>query len=344
LNWHATILGATGDISVGQSDNEVMVSLGDPIKQPQYVTVVWLGCTAIAADGDLPDLEAYPSDGMTNDEAVNRIWDNVFSNPGSPIYAWAPNGNQGIQLCYYKSYTPGPTTTQSLLTTGDGRCGSWARLMIDVLGAQGIGSQFITITPSPANGGPNSGFLVNNWSFDNSSPIQPAELIDFDAITDPALAAQLRAAIAKYPYIDVFGTAGMLHGPTPPQTSYDIGPGMVTDENGIPGQGTPNPASIFSDHALVQYKYQADDPSDSNGYKQGNSVWFDPSYGSVYAGPTAPQALQSFDTSAIAGLYQTFLNVPVYTSGLNYQLRQIMLVKEPTGIASDDLQSAESAY
>ena len=134
-----------------------------------------------------------------------------------------PDGNA---MTYWKGLNP-PADTKGLLSSGDGKCGAWARFFVDVLRAQGIDSDLRTITP-PAHG-----------------PAQQAALI-----------ADIKAAFGVSQTGDMVEQALYVK-------NWDLsaGPFFATDEIGIPGQGNNNPHSAFKDHSLVKFGSQYYDPS-----------------------------------------------------------------------------------
>jgi hypothetical protein len=84
-----------------------------------------------------------------------------------------------------------------------------------------------------------------------------------------------------------------------PRHKLDPGSG-VRDLEGIPGQGNPNPASVFGKHMVLQ---------------PGNE-WFDPSYGMRYKDEPGKPLTQQFDDAAIAGYFKTSIEVHRNATGV----------------------------
>ncbi|MFC1460897.1 hypothetical protein ACFLQR_00070 [Verrucomicrobiota bacterium] len=163
----------------------------------------------------------------------------------------------GAQMSYYADYNVGHYQTRELIEHTDGQCGSWAKLYLDILRHHGIdnANDYVHFTPKKPD---DDGFLVNEWDFSGAGT----------------------SGDADYPYINILD----LSGAWPTAAAYPwLGTPEVSDQNGIPGQKTANPASIFGNHqiTLVQSEYR------------------DPSYGEVFTG------LDDVDNRAIAGFYKT---------------------------------------
>jgi hypothetical protein len=191
--------------------------------------------------------------------------------------------DDGEVLKYYWNYSSWSIAeTKELLEKGDGGCIAWSRLFADVLKAQGLFStvSMRVLVPAPGWG---HGFLVKNWSFD---------------VPDSSGNYLLRHALAAPD--DLRG--GFMEAETGPggePMGHKLDPGSgVKDEEGIPGQGNPNPASVFGKHMVVQL---------------GNE-WFDPSYGKRYTAvaggaPVTEQLTRQFDDAAIAGYITYYVKV-----------------------------------
>lgn len=80
--------------------------------------------------------------------------------------------------------------------------------------------------------------------------------------------------------------------------AYNFAYAEVTDDNGIPGQGNPNPASLFNNHQVVM-----------------SGEYYDPSYGVKRA------TLADIDSNAIAGFYK-FAQIPLNEADYNLDLNQ----------------------
>ncbi|MEM4205016.1 MAG: hypothetical protein QXS54_13190, partial [Candidatus Methanomethylicaceae archaeon] len=190
----------------------------------------------------------------------------------------------GQVLTYYKSYSASATTADELLKEGDGQCGSWSELFIQVLLAQGIGIPMkhlalLADVPSllAAPGWPPGqtlppagryGLLVKNWRFNNLGKGDPNR---YDAVsTDPSYSRMAAGG------------------------GHDLVAGSeLTDLNGIPGQGNDNPKSIFTNHQVVEIQLPGKPAPE----------WFDPSYGLRYTPRPGKTLGELFDEEAIAGYY-----------------------------------------
>lgn len=156
----------------------------------------------------------------------------------------------GVQLTYYGSYNCTNITTAELLAKGDGQCGAWAKFFIDMRKVQGIDDpdEYVIFEPII-----DDGFIVKNWSFSGSG----------------------LSGIASHPYFNI------PYSPLILPTSYNWKFAEVSDNPGIPGQGNPNPASLFNNHQVVI-----------------SGQYYDPSYGLRHA------SLQEIDDNAIDGFYR----------------------------------------
>ncbi len=155
----------------------------------------------------------------------------------------------GVQLTYYNDYLCSNVTTGDLLKFGDGQCGAWAKLFIDLRKIQGIDdtNEYVIFLGVAADG-----FVVKNWSFSGAGT----------------------SGIAEYPYLNI--PEDNLVG----NNGYNWRFAEVNDEAGIPGQGNPNPASLFSNHQVVIA-----------------GEYYDPSYGIKHAN------LQAIDDNSIDGFF-----------------------------------------
>jgi len=279
LTWYATVRGSEGQIEVGTSSNDVYLTLGEP-QTTLYHTVVHLG--------------SHNAQGATTEsDVILDVWNNVFSTNSVQRV-------DGMPLWYYRQYDIQSWTTQSLLQArltaegvlGDGRCGAWANLMYDLLGAQGSDAQRIVglipdpwaISPAP------EGFLIESWTFNGEGRGAAA--------VERAPGSELDIIVAAYPYLNV--TKDLLWEDLFNDTrcGYAFRFADVTDNPGVEGKGpNPNPAAIFPDHGLVEYDTAL------------GTVWFDPSYGRAYEGATEEARLLSFEDGnggtpgAVAGYY-----------------------------------------
>lgn len=205
ISWSYSMDGGSTWCSAGTSANQTYVTLGDPLTTV-YHTLVHLGCKN--ADGE-----------NTATNCTSRIWIEFTDRDVRRV--------DGVQLTYYASYTCGNVTTASLLANGDGQCGAWASLFIDMRKVQGIDDtdEYVIFRPITPYGIPQSyvGFLVKNWTFTGAGT----------------------SGFATHPYMNIpdFPLVG--------GDSYNWKFSEVDDATGIPGQGNANPASLFNNHQVV---------------------------------------------------------------------------------------------
>jgi hypothetical protein len=133
----------------------------------------------------------------------------------------------GLQLTYYNAYTCNYISTEDLLKFGDGQCGAWAKLFIDLRKVQGVDdtNEYVIFYPSGPSNTPIDyrGFVVKNWTFSGSGT----------------------SGVADFPYLNI--PASNLVG----SNNYNWRYAEVNDSDGIPGQGNGNPASLFNNHQVV---------------------------------------------------------------------------------------------
>ena len=205
ITWSFSMDGGSTWCNAGTSANQTYVTLGDPLTTV-YHTLAHLGCKN--ADGE-----------NTAANCTAKIWTEFTDRDVRRV--------DGVQLTYYASYTCGNVTTASLLANGDGQCGSWASLFIDMRKVQGIDDtdEYVIFRPIPPSGIPQDyvGFLVKNWTFPGSGS----------------------SGHATHPYLNLPDS------PFIGATSYNWMFAEVTDATGIPGQGNANPASFFNNHQVV---------------------------------------------------------------------------------------------
>jgi hypothetical protein len=240
-----------------------------------YHTLVHLG--SVAASGQ-----------DTQDGVVQKVWEEFND--------LVVRKFRGEYLHYYKSFRTENIRTRQLLAFRDGQCGSWAKLFLDVLKAQGIRfteNYVIAVPAAMTLGIPDTyicGFLVKDWKFNDAGGVagnavkrDPGTEIDRLITThefkwlnvislDPSSDPWPRVAAAGNQYEWIYG-------------------GDVQDEVGVRGQGVQNPASLFVNHQFVQVRLG------------GVTKWLDPSYGLEYEGATDDDRLLDFDNKAIAGYF-----------------------------------------
>lgn len=254
--WITAEDGTQVPCSPPETTHRVYVTLGDPNPGPLYETVVHLGCNNAAGFSNTTDVIDTIFNDFTDREVYRKTRDG-FNNPDLH------------QLTYYEDWNCVNLTTLDLIQNGDGQCGSWARLFIDILGAQGINhaNEYITFYSRDSTD-PSLGFIVKNWSFAPGGGVSG----------DP-----------EYPYLNLYNPQII----TEPPYEYNWRFSETNDETGVPGQGTGNPASLFSNHQVVKFGSPP--------------VYYDPSYGAMYS------SLSDIDSFAVEGYWQNGL-LPVKES------------------------------
>jgi hypothetical protein len=234
ISWQFSVDNGATWLDAGTSDNQVYVTLSDPLTTV-YHTLAHLGCKN--AQGE-----------TTEANTTAKIWQEFTDRDVRRV--------DGLQLTYYTSYLCSYITTADLLTHGDGQCGAWAKLFLDMRKVQGIADtdEYVIFLPIPPPGIPQEyvGFIVKNWTFTGVGS----------------------SGHTNYPYFN------LPDNPFIGTSSYNWRFAEVNEANGIPGQGNPNPASMFNNHQVVI-----------------SGEYYDPSYGVKY------QSLDDIDDTAIAGYY-----------------------------------------
>jgi len=246
LDWQMSVDGGTTWATINSTKHTVYVTLADPassLSSSNYFESVFeIGCR-----------EANGMSGSATDSTVKGVvTDAIFGDFASRNVKRV----DGTQLTYYHVYTTPVTTTAGLLSTGDGECGSWTSLFLDIRKAQGITdtSDYVKIEAITGDG-----FIVNNWTFSGSG----------------------NSGDTDYPYLNL---------PVTPLSTAFIGTSSynwlyaeVTDATGIPGEGNANPASWFENHQMAYVNGQYYDPS--YGIKHPDLADIQTSLAGFYLGP-----------------------------------------------------------
>ncbi|WP_428940089.1 fibronectin type III domain-containing protein [Fontivita pretiosa] len=215
----------------GTTKNQVYVLLGDPKFAPStpqklFHTVVHLGTKNAKGVGDAA-------------EVPEKLWREFVDRDVRRA--------DGKRLTYYADWLTQNTHTAMLLAdaNGDGQCGAWVHLYIDLLRAQGIDgvTEWIEVVPKRSDA---TGLLIQDWNFRSEGG---------------------RSGNPTYGYINLYYRSVL----GPPGYYWTVAD-VSDDVNGIPGQGKANPLSHFERHHIV--KIQVD--------PEGGSVYLDPSYGVMY--------------------------------------------------------------
>jgi len=221
IEWQVSIDGGKTWGPAGTTKNQVYVLLGQPVfpasRQKLYHTLAHNG--TLLAKGESHE-----------GTVISRIFADFQDRKVEQV---ATATTRKRLLSYYSNWGAVATDTLGLLTNGDGQCGAWAHLFIDMLRAQGIEDrhQWVEIKPSRADA---DGFLVKDWEFRPEGG---------------------RSGDATYPYVNFF--LGSPYGPT----GYSWTFADVSDKDGKPGQNKPNPIADFRVHHIVKIGLIYFDPS-----------------------------------------------------------------------------------
>lgn len=205
IAWEFSLDG-TNFSTAGSSSHKVYVTLADPLGTINvFLTALHL---AVSNDG-----------ATTQAAAAQKSWD-LIKGPAN-IRSW-----DGRKLYYYKpgfGFSSCATTSEGLLTSpsGTGQCGSFARLLMDVYGINGITSNFTVVDAKTGEQ-----FLVKNWTF--------------GARSFPGTSHEWKLELSE-------GGFGMV--PLPTGGVF----GDMTSTAGLPGQNTPTPSEkAFARHFIVK--------------------------------------------------------------------------------------------
>jgi hypothetical protein len=189
---------------------------------------------------------AVSDDGATNvTQAFDKTW-GKFKGPGN-VKTW-----DGRPLFYYKlgfgASAVCSVDEEPLLISGDasGQCSAFAQLLMGSLGANGISSDFVSVTVNDGDQ-----MVVKNWTF-SATPTFPAA--------------------AQFKWRMTFNPAAVAAGDlmVPPQPGGVFGD--LTNQNTLAGQNTAPPSEkVFGRHFIVKKTGVTGGP------------YFDPSYGVEYA-------------------------------------------------------------
>jgi hypothetical protein len=260
IDWEIKI-GDFNWLKIVTTKHTVYVTLGDPSPMKDFN-----GNNVTLRQETLFEIGCQNADGETDQAtATAKIWSEFTDRVVKRI--------DGTQMTYYDSYLCANTEAASLLKFGDGQCGAWADLLIRTRQVQGMNDtneyRFFFSNQGPGV----EGFAVKDWTFHGAG-----------TSGNPA-----------YPYLNILpiGNPDAYIG----QNSYNFAYAEVTDDNGIAGQGNPNPASLFNNHQVMV-----------------SGEYYDPSYGIKRA------SLADIDNGSIAGFYkvdQILLNEAAYNLDLN---------------------------
>jgi hypothetical protein len=215
IDWEVKI-GEHQWCAIGSTKHTVYITMADPIKTATGLmreTLFNLGCRNAKGKGT----------------AAQAVVDTIYHDfKGRNIQKVKQSSGtlDGVKMTYWGNPLTVGSTTSSLLSSGDGACGAWASLFIDVLRSQGIDAQMIGYYPAPQ---------ISN-AFD----------ADFAARFPNS---NLPSAGTLYPvfFVKKWTLGGDSFSPS--------------DDLGIEAQGNDNPRAYFRDHAVVEYGDKIYDPS-----------------------------------------------------------------------------------
>jgi len=245
ITWR--IQNASGTYSAGTSSNPAYWVLAPPTGSfTFYYSLVHIACSmGHGLDGSSEVAVADAIFQEFSDQVVYRATDQL---EGLPLMA----------LTYYQNWVCGNLTVQSLLATRDGQCGAWAMFFIRCLHAAGVDpfNELVKVESidSPNIFGAGAPFLVHSWGFGATSNSDPWT--------------------QNYPHLNIWDSPEIV------ANTYQWLFADVNDQIGVSGQGpTPDPASYFGVHFIVDV----------------TGKYFDPSYGNSYG------SFGGFESAAIAG-------------------------------------------
>jgi hypothetical protein len=213
INWEVSLDGGTTWKAVGSTNNTLYVTRSAP--QPETTQFKYFHTVY-----DLSCRNAqYQS---TDTSIIHAVW-NEFTDHVVLNY-------NGDSLFYYKAMNSPNTSLATLLQFRDAECYTFAQLFLASIKIQGVvrTNNYCYITPinNMVCGNAVNRFLVKNWTFGTPSA----------SATCPA-----------FPYMNTYTTLML-----PPYTSYNFITADVTDQTGLPGSCTANPASFFNNHQITK--------------------------------------------------------------------------------------------
>lgn len=212
INWQLKI-GDNNWVSMGATKHTVYVTMAAPIKTAAVLmseTLFNIGCRNV--DGLGADAQAVVDAIYEEfkDRNVQRVKPSAGTLDGNAMKYWGDR------------YMVNGFSTLYLLGSGDGKCGAWSRMFVDILRTQGIESNLTGFyAPSPPVGG-----IMNDLSAAGYSGAFSVESVIF--VKNWTLGSN---------------------------------PFAPKDDNGIAAQNNDNPQAVFTDHFVVKYNEKFYDPS-----------------------------------------------------------------------------------
>jgi hypothetical protein len=222
IQWQVSFDGGSTWQDAGTSENPIYVCISEtgPSSVTLFRTVVHLACSNAGATNE--------------DEAAAKTWA-LFAGPTN-VNAWDETAQSYSRPLYY--YKPGTTfgenpygSAAALLQSpnNSGQCSTWAMLLKDSWGVNGVTSSYITANPSGYSGGNLlTLFLVKNWQFNASTSPDPGTW--------------------RFPWPSV----------SVPGNVY----GDLLDQSKLSGQNSDTPSQkAFNNHQFLKFKSIFYDPS-----------------------------------------------------------------------------------
>ncbi|MGC6426945.1 MAG: hypothetical protein ACON5H_08125 [Akkermansiaceae bacterium] len=214
--------------SIGESKHQVYLTLEKPATALKQETVYYLGCNeASGLTNHQQIVDAVYSE--FQDQSVQRVNPANGDPDGRDMTYWGPPPQQIFD----------PAT---LLKQGDGKCGAWGRLMVEILKVHSINSAEKAILPPL--------YTLNDLQASAGANLPAGSSFQFD----PANARL---------FVKNWNTAGNAFQPV--------------DLKGIGAQGNMDPHSRFTDHCVVEYDGKIYDPSYGTGPFANQLAWEDAS-------------------------------------------------------------------
>jgi hypothetical protein len=229
IDWEISI-GNGRWIVLGSTKHTVYITMADPITTATVLmreTLFSIGCRNAKGLG-------------TGTQAiVDAIYSDFKSDKNVQKVKQSSGTLDGVAMTFHGNPNTAGSTTSDLLSSGDGACGAWAKLFIDVLRSQGIDTQMIGYY-APLS------FSIN--SFDS----------DFAARFPSSKTPPIKNLFPVI-FVKSWALAGDRFAPT--------------DNKGIESQGNTDPIAYFRNHAVVEYGGKIYDPSFGSDVFNSHQEW-----------------------------------------------------------------------
>lgn len=243
IDWEVSFDEGTTWKLIGTSENTMYVTRGTP--QSESGEYKWFQTVY--------DLSCRNAEFKTTDtDIIAEVWDEFVDH--------VVLNCDGDSLFYYKAMNSPNVTLSSLLKFKDAECYTFAQLFLSCIKIQGVvrTNNYVYITPigNTVCGYTVNRFLVKDWSF--GTPTASAEC-------------------SLFPWKNTYDAwTGSIPSP---YTAYVFMTSDVTDQTGIPGSCTANPASYFNNHQIALI----------------DGVYYDACYGVTFS------SLSAIKTAAFSG-------------------------------------------